>query len=157
MSPAPSPDRVEGALAPRASELGLDIEAVEISAAGRFRLLRVAVDRDGGVNLDDLGEVTRSLSQALDETDLMGEQAYTLEVSSPGVDRPLTRPRHWRRNHDRLVKITTHEGRTVTGRVAESDEERVTLDVDGAPEVVAFDTVDKARVQVEFKRKEGPA
>lgn len=157
MSPTPSPDRVEGALAQRASELGLDIEAVQVSAAGRHRLLRVAVDKDGGVSLDDLGEVTRSLSHALDDTDLMGEQAYTLEVSSPGVDRPLTRPRHWRRNHDRLVKITTHEGETLTGRVNDSDDEYVTLDVEGRQRVVAFGSVDRARVQVEFNRKEGPA
>lgn len=157
MSPTPSPDRVEGALAPRAGELGLDIEHVEISAAGRFRLLRVAVDRDGGVNLDDLGEVSRALSEALDETELMGERAYTLEVSSPGIDRPLTLPRHWRRNRDRLVTITTHEGETVTGRVTDSDDGQVTLDLDGAVQSVAFDTVDQARVQVEFNRKEGPA
>lgn len=157
MSPTPSPDRVEGALAPRASELGLDIEAVEVSAAGRHRLLRVAVDRDGGVSLDDLGELTRSLSEALDETDVMGERPYTLEVSSPGVDRPLTRPRHWRRNHDRLVKVTTHEGETVTGRIKDSDDEQVTVDVNGRAHVLAFGTVDKARVQVEFNRKEGPA
>ncbi|MDQ3628549.1 MAG: ribosome maturation factor RimP [Actinomycetota bacterium] len=157
MSPTPSPDRVEGALAPRAGELGLDIEAVEVSAAGRHRLLRVAVDRDGGVSLDDLGEVTRSLSEALDETDLMGERSYTLEVSSPGVDRPLTRPRHWRRNHDRLVKVTTHAGESVTGRVMDSDDDQVTLDVEGQVHVVALGTVDQARVQVEFNRKEGPA
>jgi len=130
---------------------------VEISAAGRHRLLRVAVDRDGGVSLDDLGEATRSLGEALDETDLMGERSYTLEVSSPGVDRSLTRPRHWRRNHDRLVKVTTHQGETVTGRVSSSDDEQVTLDVEGAPHVVGFSSVDKARVQVEFNRKEGPA
>jgi ribosome maturation factor RimP len=155
MSPAPSPDRVEEALAPRASSLGLDVEGVTISSAGRHRMLRVAVDKDGGVSLDDLADATRALSEALDETELMGEHAYTLEVTSPGVDRPLTHPRHWRRNTDRLVTVTTAESGSFTGRIISCDETAAVLRVDGRERPVLFADVVKARIQVEFSRKEG--
>ena len=137
-----------------AKRLGLDVEAVEISAAGRRRLLRVAVDKDGGVSLDDIAEATRALGTVLDESDAMGDRAYTLEVTSPGVDRPLTLPRHWRRNQERLVTVTLREGGTLTGRITSADDDAVVLDVDGASVSLSYDEVTKAKVQVEFNRKE---
>ena len=91
-------DRIEAELDDPLRALGLDIEAVEITPAGKRRILRVAVDKDGGVTLDDVAEATREVNRVLDESDVMGEQPYTLEVTSRGVDRPLTLPRHWRRN-----------------------------------------------------------
>jgi ribosome maturation factor RimP len=118
-------------------------------------MLRVAVDKDGGVSLDDLADATRALSEALDETELMGEHAYTLEVTSPGVDRPLTHPRHWRRNTDRLVTVTTAESGSFTGRIISCDETAAVLRVDGRERPVLFADVVKARIQVEFSRKEG--
>jgi ribosome maturation factor RimP len=133
--------------------MGLDLEAVEVTPAGKRRMLRVAVDRDGGVTLDDIAEATREVSQAIDDADAMGEAPYTLEVTSRGVDRPLTMPRHWRRNHDRLVKVTTTGGETLTGRIGASDEDRVTLDVSGQPRSIGYDEVAKALVQVEFNRR----
>lgn len=155
MSPTPSPERVEEALASRAAELGLDVEGVTLTSAGRHRMLRVAVDKDGGVSLDDLADATRDLSVALDDTDLMGEHPYTLEVTSPGVDRPLTLPRHWRRNRDRLVTVTLADDETVTGRIDSSDEDGVVLNVDGTERTYAYEDVVKAKIQVEFSRKEG--
>jgi ribosome maturation factor RimP len=83
----------------------------------------------------------------------MGEQAYTLEVTSRGVDRPLTEPRHWRRNHDRLVRVTLVEGGQVTGRVTSSDDTGVVLDVSGASRRVEYAAIAKALVQVEFNRR----
>ena len=83
----------------------------------------------------------------------LGEQPYTLEVTSRGVDRPLTLPRHWRRNASRLVKVTTTQGETVTGRIVESGEDAATLDVDGGTRELAYSDVAKALVQVEFNRK----
>jgi ribosome maturation factor RimP len=85
----------------------------------------------------------------------MGEHPYTLEVTSPGVDRPLALPRHWRRNAGRLVKLTTSDGASVTGRVVSSDEQSATLDVDGSSRVVALSDVSKAHVQIEFNRPTG--
>ena len=156
MSPfSPDSSRVADALRDPLSDLGLDLEAVELTPAGKRRVLRVAVDKDGGVTLDDIADATRAVSHHLDDGDLgdlMGEQAYTLEVTSRGVDRPLTKPRHWRRNHDRLVKANLHDGSQVTGRIGASDDSGVVLDVAGAPRRLPYDAIAKALVQVEFNR-----
>ena len=95
------------------SELGLDLDAVELRGTGPKRLLRVVIDRDGGVPLDVITETSRELSRELDRSDVMGVVGYTLEVTSRGVDRPLTLTRHWTRNVGRLVVITTVEGDAV--------------------------------------------
>lgn len=135
--------------------MGLDLEAVELSNAGKRRVLRIAVDQDGGVSLDEVGEATRLVSDLIEGTDLMGQLPYTLEVGSPGIDRPLTLPRHWRRNQTRLVAVTLTDGTKTTGRVMGSDEEGVDLEVDGATRRIALAEVAKAKVQVEFKRPAG--
>lgn len=132
--------------------LGLDIEAVEVTPAGNRRVLRVAVDKDGGVTLDDVADATREVNRVLDDSEVMGEQPYTLEVTSRGVDRPLTLPRHWRRNERRLVKVTLTDGDSLTGRIVGSDESGATLEVDGGRREVAYADVAKALVQVEFNR-----
>ncbi|MBC2933408.1 ribosome maturation factor RimP [Nocardioides sp. zg-1228] len=146
-------DRIEAELVDPLRALGLDVEAVEVTPAGRRRVLRVAVDKDGGVTLDDVADATREVSRVLDESDVMGEMPYTLEVTSRGVDRPLTLPRHWRRNEDRLVKATLADGSSLTGRVLASSEESATLDVSGERREVAYADVTKALVQIEFNRK----
>jgi ribosome maturation factor RimP len=93
----------------------------------------------------------------LDESDVMGEQPYTLEVTSRGVDRPLTLPRHWRRNADRLVKVTTTSGETLTGRILGCDDAGAQVDVDGQRRTLAYAEVAKALVQIEFNRPGGPS
>jgi ribosome maturation factor RimP len=150
---SPDSSRIADALRDRLSDLGLDLEAVELTPAGKRRVLRVAVDKDGGITLDDIAEATRAISGVLDDSVLMGEAAYTLEVTSRGVDRPLTEPRHWRRNRDRLVKVSLRDGTQVTGRVTDSDDTGVTLDVDTTPRHLDYDEVGKALVQIEFNRK----
>ncbi|GAB4007967.1 ribosome maturation factor RimP [Nocardioides ultimimeridianus] len=149
--------KVEALVSGPLGELGLDVEAVELTPAGKRRVLRIAVDKDGGVDLDDVAAATRALNAVLDETDVLGEMPYTLEVTSRGVDRPLTLPRHWRRNLDRLVKVTLTDGSAVTGRATSYDEDpggSVTLTVDGAEQVIAYGDIAKALVQIEFNRKE---
>jgi ribosome maturation factor RimP len=145
---------VSAAVSGRLQELGLDLEAVELTPAGKRRVLRIAVDRDGGVSLDDVAAATRAVNVAVDESDVMGEHPYTLEVTSRGVDRPLTEPRHWRRNRSRLVKVTLLDGTAVTGRIRDSDDEQVTLEVDGGARALSYQDVSKALVQVEFNRKD---
>ena len=154
MSTEQTRDRLAGVLTDPLSAVGLDLEAVDLTPAGKRRLLRVAVDKDGGVTLDDIAEATKEVSRLLDESDVMGVQPYTLEVTSPGVDRPLTHARHWRRNEGRLVKVTLRDGGSVTGRITGSDETAATLDVDGTPQQVGYADVAKAKVQIEFNRKE---
>ena len=146
-------DRIEQELATPLGALGLDVEAVELTAAGKRSVLRIAVDGDAGVTLDDIANAAKQVSEVLDASDVMGEQSYTLEVTSRGVDRPLTLPRHWRRNTDRLVKVTTTGGDTLTGRIVDSDDAAATLDVEGATREVAYAEVANALVQVEFNRK----
>lgn len=137
------------------SAVGLDVEAVEVTPAGRRRLLRVAVDKDGGVTLDDIAEATREVSRVLDDSEVMGERPYTLEVTSPGTGRPLTLPRHWRRNQGRLVKVACHEGERFTGRIREVGEHSAHVVVDGHEREVSFAAVAKAHIEIEFNRKEG--
>lgn len=147
-------DRIEAELIDPLRAFGVDVEAVELTPAGKRRVLRVAVDKDGGVTLDDVADATREISRILDEeSDVMGEHPYTLEVTSRGVDRPLTLPRHWRRNADRLVKVTLAGDESVTGRILTSTDESVTLDVDGAQREVPYAEITKALVQIEFNRK----
>jgi len=148
-------DRLVDTLRPAVEGAGLDLEDIEVTPAGRRRLVRVIVDKDGGVTLDDIADTTRLLSKRLDEDDdLMGEASYTLEVTSPGTDRPLTAMRHWRRNIGRLVKVTRHDGEPVTGRIVEAGDSSARLDVDGTAHDVDYAEVRKARIEVEFNRKE---
>lgn len=148
-------DRLRGIAEPVVAEVGLDLEELTVTRAGRRFVVRVTVDGDGGVTHDDLTDVARGLSAAFDAAEeSSGEftsDAYTLEVSSPGVDRPLTLPRHWRRNVGRLVAVRAGD-RTITGRVTATDGASVTFDVDGANRVVALDELGPGRVQVEFTR-----
>lgn len=152
-------ERIEQVLTGPLLELGLDVEAVEITPAGKRRVLRVALDTDGGPTLDDIAAATKVIDQVLEADgpdgagDVMGELPYTLEVTSRGVDRPLTLPRHWRRNETRLVKLTLADDTTLTGRIGTSDDEAVTVAVDGAERRIPYADVRKALVQIEFNRK----
>ena len=160
-------ERIERVLAAPLAELGLDVEAVELTPAGKRRVLRVAVDTDGGLTLDDVAAATKVIDRVLEDdgpdggSAVMGQQPYTLEVTSRGVDRPLTLPRHWRRNEGRLVKLTHGaegaESTELVGRIGASDEEGVTLDVAGTATRVAYADIRKALVQIEFNRKEKDA
>ncbi|GAA0945755.1 ribosome maturation factor RimP [Nonomuraea longicatena] len=152
MGSASSRDHLMKLLEPVVGAEGLDLEDVTITTAGRRRVLRVVVDRDGGVSLDDVAEVSLAVSKALDDDDSMGAAAYTLEVSSPGVDRPLTEPKHWRRAAKRLVKAEMRDGSVVEGRITAADDSGVDLTVDGAERRLDYQDLARGRVQVEFRR-----
>jgi ribosome maturation factor RimP len=147
-------DAARGLVAPLLADSGFDLEDLTVRQVGRRRLVEVVVDRDGGLTLDDVAEASRLLSDPLDAV-VPGE--YVLEVTSPGVDRPLTLPRHWRRNVGRLVRAICRDGRAPVGRVVTADDDTVTLDVDGAPVVLTLDAVARGEVQVEFSRPGAPA
>lgn len=147
--------RVRAAIEPALTGAGYYVEDVAVRAAGKRQLVQVAVDKDDALTLDDVAEATRVVSQALDEADPF-QGAYVLEVTSPGVDRPLTLPRHWRRNAGRLVEVRRTDGTEVTGRVQSADDDGAELlvTVDGQVRVEYAD-VAKAKVVVEFTRAEG--
>ncbi|AQU66260.1 ribosome maturation factor RimP [Streptomyces niveus] len=153
-------ERLRGLLEPLVSAKGLDLEEIEVSRAGRRRVLRIVVDSDDGVDLDACAELSRTISTALDETDVMGEDEYQLEVTSPGADRPLTERRHYVRAVGRLAKIQLHEGDDFVARVLAVDEEGLDLEVPGVKgrkptaRRVEFASIAKARVELEFNRKD---
>jgi ribosome maturation factor RimP len=148
-------ERLHRLLEPVVAAEGLDLEEIAVSRMGRRYLVRVTIDADGGVGHDELSEVSRAVSVTLDEAEERSGEltpgSYTLELSSPGVDRPLTQPRHWHRNVGRLVSVRV-AGRQVTGRVAATDMHGVSLDVDGRRLDATFDEMGPGRVQVEFTR-----
>jgi len=159
-------ERIVGLLEPTVAALGMDLEDVKITSAGRRRLLRIVVDADGGVSLDDMALASRELSATLDRAAAMGEASYTLEVSSPGVDRPLTEPKHWRRAVGRVVSAplrsqpgtsATSPDATVTGRVAGADSSGVRIDVDGASREFGYSELGPGRIQIEFAPLDGYA
>ena len=135
----------------------LELDDLEVQAAGKRRVVRVTVDGDGpsgpGPDLDQIADATRAISQALDDTDALGDAPYTLEVSTRGVSRPLTKPAHYRRNLTRLVTLTLADGTSLTGRISAADERSVTVDVDGEERTIGFDQISKAVIQVEMNRR----
>lgn len=145
--------RIADIIRPVVAAAVMDLESVRVSAAGRRRLLRVVVDSDQGVSLDDAAAISRQLSAALDTVAVMGDFPYTLEVSSPGVDRPLIDPRHWRRAVGRMVQVTVNDAGAsgpVSGRVVAADTDGVTLDVEGARRRFGYPALGAGAVQVEF-------
>nr|WP_075743596.1 MULTISPECIES: ribosome maturation factor RimP [Actinoalloteichus] len=151
---------ITGALAP----LGVDLDSLDVGRAGNRRIVKVVVDAEDGIGLDEVASASRAVSAVLDAADTDQQDAdgsgqagalfggpYTLEVTSPGVDRPLTRPRHWRRARKRLVAVRLAEGGELTGRVGACDDQGVTLLVDRTLRRLAYSEVERATVEVEFR------
>ncbi|GMA31784.1 ribosome maturation factor RimP [Litorihabitans aurantiacus] len=114
---------------PIAAAHELAVEGVRIRVRGRLRTVVVVLDLadgPGALGSDLLADVTREVSDALDAVDVPGD-AYTLEVSTPGVTRPLTTPRHFRRAQRRLLRVELTDGTALTGRVTSADDDGVTL------------------------------
>ncbi|SIN38560.1 ribosome maturation factor RimP [Micromonospora cremea] len=162
--------RLRAVIEPVVNGVGYDLEDLSVSRAGRRHVVRVIVDADGGIDLDAVADVSRAVSAALDAAEETGGDIvageYQLEVSSPGVDRPLTLPRHWRRNVGRLVKVTVRGAaalpgqrgeqpagdRQLTGRVVGADDDGVQLETDDGRSTWAYAQLGPGRVQVEFTR-----
>lgn len=154
-----TPVNVRDAVEPTIERAGLIVEDLTIVTAGKRRIVRVIVDlpesQVGGIDLDAVAKASASVGRALDDSDVMGGAAYVLEVSSPGVDRPLTEPRHWRRAMTRLVSVAV-QGHKVTARVTAADERGVTLESEGRSCEVAWADLGIGRVQVEFSHAARP-
>ena len=142
-------------LPPILAEFGLELEDVHVTPVGKRRIVRVTVDGDGphgrGPLLDDITAASQAISQALDEATFVGSAPFTLEVSSRGVSKPLTAPKHFRRNTGRLLKVWLADTE-FEGRIEAADDDAVTLDVAGAARDVAYTDIKKAVVQVELNR-----
>ena len=148
-----TPAEVRAIVEPSVIALGCDLEDVEIRVAGRRQIVRVLIATDGGVNLDTVAQVSRAVSEALDAADSkLGFGAYVLEVSSPGIDRPLTEPRHFRRAINRRITATLRNGSSVDGRILSVDGELVTLAVKQRERTIALADIESAKVHVEFNQ-----
>ncbi|THV43244.1 ribosome maturation factor RimP [Glycomyces buryatensis] len=147
-------NEIEAIVKPAVEKAGFDLEGLQVTKAGRRLLVRVQVDKDGGISLDDVAVASKACSGALDAAETTGgpfaDDAYTLEVSSPGVDRPLTEPRHWRRNIGRLVAVHIGE-EPVTGRVVAASERGIELEVDGESRSATYAELGSGKVQIELK------
>jgi ribosome maturation factor RimP len=159
----PATTRLAGWIKPVVDDAGYELEELVVTPAGRRSVVRVVVDRDSGVTLDDIAEVSRAVSDVLDANDDGMGPAYVLEVTSPGVDRPLSDPRHWRRNIGRLVTVAVGPADEVTGRITDVQDTGVTLAVEArskpgakkrppTPRQVRWAELGAGRVQVEFGR-----
>lgn len=169
-----TPDRLKPLLEAALESSPFLLEDLTVTSAGRRSVVRVVVDRvlelvgddaadttepSDPLSLDDVADATRLVSAALDDDDVMGEASYTLEVSSPGVSRPLTKPRHFRRNVGRLVKAVG-SGSSTTGRLVRAGEDEFVLDVPatkkdtGGEITLRHADVTRGEVQIEFNRAE---
>ena len=152
-------DQISELITPALQKAGYFLEDVNLVSPGQHRIVTVIVDGETGLNLDQVTVASKLVSELLDAAAFMGETPFTLEVTSPGIDRPLTLPRHFAKNVDRLLKVTKTDGLTVTGRILSNTENDVTLSVtekkDFKEVVVALADIKRATVEIEFNRKDG--
>ena len=151
-------DQISELVTPAVSDLDFYLEDVHIATPGNHRIVTCIVDGDASLNLDQVTSVSRVISELLDEAAFMGETPFTLEVTSPGVDRPLTQPRHFAKNVDRLLKIIKLDGSEVTGRILSNTDHDVTLTVlikkESTEQTVLLSDIKRAVVEIEFNRKD---
>jgi ribosome maturation factor RimP len=155
VQPGASTDELRGLLEPVVTGAGFELDALDVRSSGRRHTVRMVVDSDAGTDLDDIARLSRAASDALDHNEHLVGGSYTLEVTSPGVDRPLTAPRHWRRARLRLVTVRPRPGSALgdavfAGRVGTAGEEAVTVLVEGRLREVRYADVAHAAVEVEF-------
>jgi len=152
-------DQISQLVTPAVEAQGFFLEEVQLVSPGKHRIVTCIVDGETSLNMDQVTGVSRAISELLDEAAFMGDTPFTLEVTSPGVDRPLTQPRHFRKNIDRLLKIVKIDGDVVTGRICSSSELDVTLTVVEKKETkevsVKLTDIKRATVEIEFNRKDG--
>jgi ribosome maturation factor RimP len=141
-------EEISAAITPALSDLGFYLEDITITSAGRRSMLTVIVDGDTHLSLDQVTVATKAVSEIVENIQSLGQAPFTLEVTSPGLDRPLTKPRHWRKNIDRLVNIVLLDGKEIKGRVKDATEISATVD----EQVVKFSDIKRATLEIEFKQ-----
>jgi ribosome maturation factor RimP len=139
---------ISDAVTPALSALGFYLEDVTITSAGRRSMLTIIVDGDTHLSLDQVTSATKAIGEIVESIQSLGETPFTLEVTSPGLDRPLTKPRHWRKNIDRLVKIVLLDGKEIKGRIKAANEVSATVD----ESEIKFSDIKRASLEVEFKQ-----
>lgn len=152
-------DQISQHIAPALQQAGYFLEDINIVSPGKHRIVTVIVDGEESLNLDQVTLASKLVSELLDEASFMGETPFTLEVTSPGIDRPLTLPRHFSKNIDRLLKVTKTDGEVLTGRILANTDTEVTLSVVDKKETkeitILLGDIKRAQVEIEFNRKDG--
>jgi len=150
-------DKITELVQPAVESAGFFLEDVHVVSPGNHRIVTCIVDGHTPLNLDQVTSVSRDISELLDAADFMDDTAFTLEVTSPGVDRPLTLARHWHKNINRLVKVVKHDGSVINGRITSVEESHALLseDIKGKlkEHTVFFADIQRATVEIEFNRK----
>jgi len=147
----PERETIVAAIEPVLATLGVEVFDVQLTGSGRGRTVRVIVDRDGGVDLDAITAASERVQPALDD---LGP--YALEVSSPGLERPLHRPEHFRRAVGETVSVKVRDAdgevRRLRGDLVSTDERGVTVDAGDTDtgEHVDYDQIIKARTVFEW-------
>jgi len=139
-------------ITPIVNKLNFELEEVILKSAGKNTIVQVLVDKDSGITLDEVANLSTKLSDFFDENSLMGDKTYTLDVGSPGIDRPLTKLRHWKKNLGRLVKVHSKTN-VFEGRIKSVEELQVQLEIKGKLQTFQYPDIDKAIIQVEFNPK----
>lgn len=152
-------DQISELITPALQKAGYFLEDVNLVSPGQHRIVTVIVDGETGLNLDQVTVASKLVSELLDEASFMGETPFTLEVTSPGIDRPLTLPRHFAKNVDRLLKVTKNDGVVLTGRIRSNTQDDVRLEITEKKEikevVISLAEIKRAMVEIEFNRKDG--
>jgi ribosome maturation factor RimP len=139
---------ISAAVTPALSALGFYLEDVTITSAGRRSMLTIIVEGDTHLSLDQVTSATKAIGEIVESLQSLGDTPFTLEVTSPGLDRPLTKPRHWRKNIDRLVKVVLLDGKEIKGRIKAASEDSATVD----QSEINFAEIKRASLEVEFKQ-----
>lgn len=151
-------DQIAELITPALQQAGYFIEDVNLVTPGNHRIVTVIVDGESALNLDQVTVASKLVSELMDEAPFMGETPFTLEVTSPGIDRPLTLPRHFAKNVTRLLKVTKTDGEVVTGRITSNTDTDLTLSVVEKKVtkevVIALADIKRAVVEIEFNRKD---
>ena len=140
-------EEIAVAITPAIEAAGCYLEEVTLTPAGTRKIMTVIVDGDTNLSLDQVTAVSKEVSAIVEALPALGDTPFTLEVTSPGVDRPLTNPRHWRKNHGRLINVTLHDEKSVKGRIGDSTE----IDVEIDSVKIAYAAIKRALIEIEFK------
>ncbi|MEY4322412.1 MAG: hypothetical protein RL410_193 [Actinomycetota bacterium] len=143
-------ERLQQAIEPLVAASNLVLEEIKVRSAGRRQLVQVVVDSDSTVDLDEVASVSRAIDHAIEDHNLLGDIAFTLEVTTPGIDRPLTQPRHWRKNIGRLVEVNARSGEKFVARLVSFEDGFIAFE---GKDRFSIDAIESGIVQIEFNRK----
>lgn len=141
-------EEISAVITPALASIGFYLEDLTITSAGRRSIITVIIDGDSHLSLDQVTVATKAISELIENISNLGDNSFTLEVTSPGLDRPLTKPRHWQKNIDRLVRVIMLDTKEIKGRIKSANNDSVLIDENN----IFFVDIKRATLEVEFKQ-----